>query len=549
MGIGASTSSTASSPSASSARDRAQLQERTFPTNVDHFSYQPVDPPTFPLRYFVGGGHYLRPGSAGPGTSTPPSPPPPVLFYAGNEADITVFIENSGFVFEAAEELGALVVFAEHRYYGTSYPFGGRLEALSPGRNVSYLTVEQALADFNLLTHHLREQWNLPPSTAFVAVGGSYGANLAMWLRLKFPHLWAGALASSATPLKGRLRTTNAFHRIVAEAYGNATASGICPSLVRDGWTELYGAAASPADRTRRVEAARTLGLCRDALPPTLAAADRVRGWIYSALETMVQYGYPYPSAFYEPLPAHPHAVACAAMEEAAAGAAGGGEKSNPLAALRAAADLYYNSTGQAGRCYGWEEDAAAGPGRWAGRYRAGGPMEDEDDASAVAWDYQCCTEVYQPMPSDGVTDMQLPAVPNRTEYFDRCRRRWGVVPRPDWEEGRYGGNDLGPGASNLFLTSGQIDPWRAGGIQTAPVGGSDPGSVVVRILEGAAHHLDLRASDPGDPPSVVQVRAEELEAMRGWVRQWGEAHPGPPVGPARAQGAMDGGIVTDVKK
>ena len=66
---------------------------------------------------------------------------------------------------------------------------------------------------------------------------------------------------------------------------------------------------------------------------------------------------------------------------------------------------------------------------------------------------------------------------------------------------------------------------------------------------EGAAHHLDLRASDPGDPPSVVQVRAEELEAMRGWVRQWGEAHPGPPVGPARAQGAMDGGIVTDVKK
>ena len=37
-----------------------------------------------------------------------------MLFYPGNEGDIESFYENSGFVFELAEDFDALVVFAEH---------------------------------------------------------------------------------------------------------------------------------------------------------------------------------------------------------------------------------------------------------------------------------------------------------------------------------------------------------------------------------------------------------------------------------------------------
>lgn len=72
--------------------------------------------------------------------------------------------------------------------------------------------------------------------------------------------------------------------------------------------------------------------------------------------------------------------------------------------------------------------------------------------------------------------------------------------------------------ASNVFLTNGQIDPWRSAGIQECPLCGP---SVVVRELENAAHHLDLRASDKMDPPSVVKVRLEEKSAIGEWIKEW----------------------------
>lgn len=127
-----------------------------------------------------------------------------------------------------------------HRYYGRSNPFGNK-NSLGVPYNVSFLTVEQAMQDFNTLNVHLRQAYSMPPSTAFILFGGSYGGNLAAWLRLKNPNLWAGAIASSATPLKHLLRQTNAFARIYTEAYGNV--SSRCPSLVRDGWKQLLAGA------------------------------------------------------------------------------------------------------------------------------------------------------------------------------------------------------------------------------------------------------------------------------------------------------------------
>merc|ERR1712232_58990 len=91
-----------------------------------------------------------------------------------------------------------------------------------------------------------------------------------------------------------------------------------------------------------------------------------------------------------------------------------------------------------------------------------------EKDWVEVAWSYQLCTEVYQPMPTDGVSDIELPYQPNKEEYFKGCQQRWGTTPRPDWEEMNFMSDNI-QGGSNIFLTTGELDPWRAGGIQKLP--------------------------------------------------------------------------------
>ena len=44
--------------------------------------------------------------------------------YTGNEANIELFYNTSGFMsYTLAKNLSALVVYAEHRYFGKSIPY------------------------------------------------------------------------------------------------------------------------------------------------------------------------------------------------------------------------------------------------------------------------------------------------------------------------------------------------------------------------------------------------------------------------------------------
>jgi hypothetical protein len=265
------------------------------------------------------------------------------------------------------------------------------------------------------------------------------------------------------------------------------------------------------------------LGLCKPLPNPN--AADDIHGWIGSALETMVQYGYPYPTSFYNPVPAYPFKVACEGMLSAKTG----------LDALRAAIDVYYNFTGQAGLCYDFGNlvlPEAAKHWRRKGqhdrliyqRLRHGDRTNLGDEADIEkAWGYQTCTEVYQPMPTNGVTDFEVPFTPDQIAYDADCWKRFGVQPRPNWEEMHFMGAHIAAG-SNIFLTSGQLDPWRAAGIQSLPQKkGAESQSIVVRVIENGAHHLDLRASNDMDPPSVVTVREEQKSCIRRWILEWEE--------------------------
>ena len=66
------------------------------------------------------------------------------------------------------------------------------LEQLQDLAHLTYLTAEQALADFVVLIDHMKS--NTPGATdvPVVAFGGSYGGMLASWLRMKYPSAVAG---------------------------------------------------------------------------------------------------------------------------------------------------------------------------------------------------------------------------------------------------------------------------------------------------------------------------------------------------------------------
>jgi len=329
-----------------------------------------------------------------------------------------------------------------------------------------------------------------------ITFGGSYGANLAMWLRFKQPNQFAGAIASSPSVQKHLLRSTNAFWMIVTEAYGNH--SKACPSLIRRGWDEMVSKARSAAGRE---ELAKQLGLCQ--APSSAADIPGIISWIQNGMETMCQYGYPYPTSFYNPLPASPWKVACDHMVT----------EGTPLGALRAAAAVYYNYTGQAGSCFNQDAISAASE------------LKDPQAAAPTVWDawgYQTCTEVFQPMPTNGLYpapggDMFLPSTPDKAALFASCKAKYGVVPRPDWEEEHLWGPNIEAG-SNVFISSGQVDPWRAGGI---PSGTPTPPSIEFHLNVEGGHHLDIRASNPADPASIVECRTRQKAAIRRWIDDW----------------------------
>ncbi|XP_005357661.1 lysosomal Pro-X carboxypeptidase [Microtus ochrogaster] len=433
-----------------------------FQQKVDHFGFS--DTRTFKQRYLIADQHWRTNGGS-------------ILLYTGNEGDITWFCNNTGFMWEVAEELKAMLVFAEHRYYGESLPFGE--DSFKDSQHLNFLTSEQALADFAELIRHLRRTIPGAGNQPVIAIGGSYGGMLAAWFRMKYPHSVVGALAASAPIWQFEdLVPCGIFMKIVTEDFRKSGPH--CAESIRRSWGAINRLSSTGGGLQWLTKA---LHLCSP-----LASEDisYLKEWISETWLNLAMVDYPYEANFLQPLPAWPIKVVCQYLK-------------NPnvsdtvlLQNIFQALNIYYNYSGQA-QCLNISQTATSSLG-------------------SLGWSYQSCTEMVMPFCANGVDDMFETYQWDLEKFSDDCFSQWGVKPRPHWITTLYGGKNISS-HSNIIFSNGDLDPWSGGGVT------KDITDTLVAInIPGGAHHLDLRASTAFDPSTVLLSRSLEVKHMKKWI-------------------------------
>eukprot|EP00747_Dinoflagellata_sp_TGD_P061015 gnl/TRDRNA2_/TRDRNA2_152328_c1_seq1.p1 gnl/TRDRNA2_/TRDRNA2_152328_c1~~gnl/TRDRNA2_/TRDRNA2_152328_c1_seq1.p1 ORF type:complete len:417 (+),score=62.22 gnl/TRDRNA2_/TRDRNA2_152328_c1_seq1:36-1253(+) len=389
-----------------------------------------------------------------------------------------------------APELGALILFVEHRYYGDSLPFGS---SSFSNDNYSLLTIEQAMADYaEFLVFFKRSRGCSEGGCKTVLFGGSYGGMLAAWHRLRYPWLSVGAMTGGAPvdfyPGEGRQAlfwnaTLHTFRKYGSEVCADEVAEGV-KILARSGAT---------------VSGRQSMGRIFSTCHPLSSqhAARKLLRFLLGAVASLAMIDYPYPCNFVTPLPANPLKYACASAGSA-------------LARLRAILDTYLNSTG-AVPCY--DVDGDLGP---SSVNRLDAPFR-MSTISMAPWNYQACTElILEPLTTAGLgfypeDDDEV------ADIVRSCEKRFGTSSRPAWMPLSTGGSHaFNTGAiTNIIFSNGEKDPWQTG---VPYLSASAHPSVFAMMVEGAAHHEDLRFTAPATGLPVKQAKKKELDTIRGWL-------------------------------
>jgi len=430
---------------------------------VDHFSF--VNSDTYLEKYLYNDTYWDHDGG-------------PIFFYTGNEADIETFANGSGFVWDIAPEFNALIIFAEHRYYGESLPYGALPN--SSLSELGYLSAEQALADYASLIYYIKNSTVGAENSPVISFGGSYGGMLTAWFRMKYPHVVDGALSCSAPILQFTgVTPCEAFAEIVTRVFNDTNPE--CEETIRKSWDIIYRTGLTEEGRNQLTT---TFSLCSP-LKNYIQVLDFV-DWLNEIYGDVAMMNYPYPAFFVQPLPAWPIRAMCEYMTDSSQ------TDADLLQDLAKAVNVYYNYTGDS-QCFDINADS-------------------EIAVQEQNWDFQSCGEMVMPMCTNGVSDMFNEEAWDFESDAEYCREAYNITPRRFMIEMMYGATHLDQ-FSKILFSNGYLDPWSGGGV-TYNV--SD--SVVAYVIQDGAHHLDLRGSDPADPQSVIDARNFEKRYIQLWI-------------------------------
>lgn len=446
-------------------------ETKWFMQLVDHFTWANQD--TWLQRYLVNTDHWC-------GSNCP------ILFYTGNEGDIEVFTNNTGWMWENAQQLHAMLVFAEHRFYGQSMPYKIDPTKVGPNetRTLGYLSSEQALADFARLIYELKNSIFDAKHSAVITVGGSYGGMLAAWMRMKYPNLVDGALAGSAPILQfpGEYQCQE-FSRIVTKDYENY--SPYCSKSISKSWSVIRSMASQPAGLET---VSRLFNSCSKMSQEDVELLTQL---LNSVWVNMAMTDYANEATFLSKMPAYPIKHACEELKLDPVQV----EDELLVGAIAKASQVYTNYTKQT-PCLDvkkWVFD----------------PMD-------VLWDFQSCTEMVMPICSDGINDMFEPQTFNLSSFVQGCKSRWGVQTQVNKVQTLYGNKRDLHSSSNIIFSSCSRDPWSAG----CPQDSIETNQIHAIKIPGVCHHEDLRPAGPNDSPELKQARQRELNIITDWIRK-----------------------------
>jgi len=414
----------------------------------------------------------------------------PMFFCPGGESDVYGGYNHNGFMFQYGAHLGAFQLFPEHRFYGQSLPFGP-VDSYTPD-NINKLTIEQALQDYVEIIQYVMHEFGLPQDIPIITFGGSYPGELAAFLRIAFPNVVDGALASSAPvryhPFLPGGTNSGAFYRVVTKDF--AMEDHTCPDKVRTAFAQMISAFESSSGRDQIVE---DLRLCSP-LDDTADQLRLVNLWMENAFASLGMENYPYAIG---DLPAFPLKNACAVFNQNLK------ETGNYVESLGQAVGAWYNSSGTL-TCF----NISAEYYPCADITGCGGGVGDPD---AMSWDYQSCTEIIADVDTNNVTDMFPPAPYDFSSLSAYCHQQWGVQPDPLKIPFKYSYAN----ATRIIFSNGFLDPWWPGGVLQ-----SANDEIIPLQMAQAAHHLDLRGSSPSDPADVTATRLQEAQIINGWLSQ-----------------------------
>lgn len=406
-------------------------------------------------------------------------------FWAGRDYPVFVSIGGEGpvgpraltnrtFINAMAKKHRALLVAVEHRYYGKSYP----TEDMSLP-NIRYLSSEQALADLARMHAFLSDKYGLSESSKWIGFGGSYPGNLAAWLKLKYPALFVGTIASSAPVL-----AKSDFYEYM-EVVGDGLryfGGGECYHAVENAIVELRKLMDGGVEGRKKIDE-----MFFPCYPMTNEYDDSVfEGSVMSAFQGIAQYNALTPGAL-------TLSDVCAHFTNSTS--------ASPLGLLSSFLKMTL------------ENGATCLDSKFEGEKNATVDVLRESKfdgaSSSRQWFYQTCNEFgyFQTSTSARSPFHALKSVTEHNVGAEICKRVFNIDVAPDVESTNIDYGALQITVENVTFPSGTIDPWHALAVKNSTALHSRTATPV--FIEGTAHCADMYYPSEQDAPALKWAHAK----------------------------------------